>query len=68
MMALFCIFTGFIYYKFFCVPVEIFGRSAYECRDISCRDASSLAYGFGVDGNTGYSRTTGKRRKITGEK
>nr|XP_016498908.1 PREDICTED: V-type proton ATPase subunit a2-like [Nicotiana tabacum] len=56
MMALFSIYTGFIYNEFFSVPFEIFGRSAYGCRDPSCRDATTIglikvrdAYPFGVD-------------------
>lgn len=56
MMALFSIYTGFVYNEFFSVPFEIFGRSAYGCHDSSCRDASTLGlikvhgtYPFGVD-------------------
>ncbi|XP_050232113.1 V-type proton ATPase subunit a3-like [Mercurialis annua] len=56
MMSLFSIYTGLIYNEFFSVPFELFGRSAYECRDISCRDATTEglikvgpAYPFGVD-------------------
>lgn len=37
MMALFSIYTGFIYNEFFSVQFELFGRSAYVCRDASCR-------------------------------
>ncbi|GAB2291775.1 V-type proton ATPase subunit a3 [Dionaea muscipula] len=56
MMALFSIFTGLIYNEFFSVPFELFGRSAYACRDLSCRDASTAGlikvgqtYPFGID-------------------
>ncbi|XP_027356468.1 V-type proton ATPase subunit a3-like isoform X2 [Abrus precatorius] len=56
LMALFSIYTGFIYNEFFSVPFEIFGPSAYECRDLSCRDATTVGlikvrrtYPFGVD-------------------
>jgi V-type H+-transporting ATPase subunit a len=56
MMSLFSIYTGLIYNEFFSVPFEIFGRSAYECRDSSCRDATTMGlikshdtYPFGVD-------------------
>ncbi|RDX71199.1 V-type proton ATPase subunit a3, partial [Mucuna pruriens] len=56
MMALFSIYTGLIYNEFFSVPFEIFGPSAYGCRDPSCRDASTIGlikvrgtYPFGVD-------------------
>ncbi|XVE48991.1 hypothetical protein DITRI_Ditri01bG0045800 [Diplodiscus trichospermus] len=56
MMALFSIYTGLIYNEFFSVPFELFGRSAYACRDLSCRDATTVglikvrdAYPFGVD-------------------
>lgn len=56
MMALFSIYTGLIYNEFFSVPFEIFGSSAYGCRDSSCRDASTVGlikvhgtYPFGVD-------------------
>lgn len=37
MMALFSIYTGLIYNEFFSVPFELFGPSAYGCRDSSCR-------------------------------
>ncbi|KAK9270985.1 hypothetical protein L1049_026573 [Liquidambar formosana] len=56
MMALFSIYTGLIYNEFFSVPFELFGLSAYGCRDPSCRDASTVGlikvratYPFGVD-------------------
>ncbi|XP_007042074.2 PREDICTED: V-type proton ATPase subunit a3 isoform X1 [Theobroma cacao] len=56
MMALFSIYTGLIYNEFFSVPFELFGRSAYACRDLTCRDASTVGlikvretYPFGVD-------------------
>lgn len=37
LMAIFSIYTGFIYNEFFSVPFELFGPSAYACRDLSCR-------------------------------
>ncbi|XP_041021408.1 V-type proton ATPase subunit a3-like [Juglans microcarpa x Juglans regia] len=56
MMALFSIYTGLIYNEFFSVPFELFGLSAYGCRDPSCSDASTVGlikvwdtYPFGVD-------------------
>ncbi|WOL16764.1 V-type proton ATPase subunit a3 [Canna indica] len=56
MMALFSIYTGLIYNEFFSVPFELFGQSAYACRDSSCSDATTEglikvrgAYPFGVD-------------------
>jgi len=56
MMAVFSIYCGLIYNEFFSVPFNIFGPSAYACRDASCRDAYSTglikvreAYPFGVD-------------------
>lgn len=56
MMSLFSIYTGLIYNEFFSVPFELFGQSAYACRDLSCRDATTAglikvrpAYPFGVD-------------------
>ncbi|XP_044509141.1 V-type proton ATPase subunit a2-like [Mangifera indica] len=56
MMALFSIYTGLVYNEFFSVPFELFGRSAYACRDLSCRDATTAGlikvretYPFGVD-------------------
>ncbi|KAK4859164.1 hypothetical protein QYF36_000573 [Acer negundo] len=56
MMALFSIYTGLIYNEFFSVPFELFGPSAYGCRDPSCRDAFTIGlikvrdtYPFGVD-------------------
>ncbi|XP_054812481.1 V-type proton ATPase subunit a1 isoform X2 [Prosopis cineraria] len=56
LMAVFSIYCGLIYNEFFSVPFHIFGRSAYDCRDTSCRDAHTAglvkyhdAYPFGVD-------------------
>ncbi|KAH9603744.1 hypothetical protein KSS87_021959 [Heliosperma pusillum] len=56
LMALFSIYTGFVYNEFFSVPFELFGSSAYACRDSSCRDATTAGlikvretYPFGVD-------------------
>ncbi|KAK6938896.1 V-type ATPase, V0 complex, 116kDa subunit family [Dillenia turbinata] len=56
MMSLFSIYTGLIYNEFFSVPFELFGPSAYACRDLSCRDATTQGlikvrrtYPFGVD-------------------
>ncbi|KAJ4966546.1 hypothetical protein NE237_018395 [Protea cynaroides] len=56
LMALFSIYTGLIYNEFFSVPFELFGKSAYACRDPYCRDASTIGlikvrptYPFGVD-------------------
>ncbi|KAG1354772.1 hypothetical protein COCNU_07G008840 [Cocos nucifera] len=56
MMAIFSIYTGLIYNEFFSVPFELFGQSAYACRDPSCRGATTEglikvrpAYPFGVD-------------------
>ncbi|PON77412.1 ATPase, V0 complex, subunit 116kDa [Trema orientale] len=56
MMSVFSIYTGLIYNEFFSVPFELFGRSAYACRDLSCRDATTeglikvrRTYPFGLD-------------------
>ncbi|XP_051139489.1 V-type proton ATPase subunit a2-like isoform X2 [Andrographis paniculata] len=56
LMAVFSIYTGLIYNEFFSVPFELFGRSAYDCRDPSCSDAYTVGltkardtYPFGVD-------------------
>ncbi|XP_058756768.1 V-type proton ATPase subunit a3-like [Vicia villosa] len=56
MMSLFSIYTGLIYNEFFSVPFELFGPSAYVCRDLSCRDSTTIGlikarrtYPFGVD-------------------
>ncbi|GLT57095.1 hypothetical protein SLA2020_300930, partial [Shorea laevis] len=56
LMSLFSIYCGLIYNEFFSVPFHIFGRSAYKCRDATCRDAQSAGlvkyrdpYPFGVD-------------------
>ncbi|XP_077220059.1 V-type proton ATPase subunit a2-like [Tasmannia lanceolata] len=64
MMSLFSIYTGLIYNEFFSVPFDLFGKSAYECRDASCRDASTVglvkvrdAYPFGVDSKWHGSRS-----------
>ena len=37
LMALFSIYCGLIYNEFFSVPFHIFGKSAYACRETSCR-------------------------------
>ncbi|KAL4588854.1 hypothetical protein LXL04_001751 [Taraxacum kok-saghyz] len=56
LMSLFSIYTGLIYNEFFSVPFELFGPSAYACRDDSCSDATTMGlvkvrdtYPFGVD-------------------
>ncbi|KAF9683096.1 hypothetical protein SADUNF_Sadunf05G0176600 [Salix dunnii] len=56
MMGIFSIYTGLIYNEFFSVPFELFGPSAYGCRDQSCRDAYTAGlvkvhatYPFGLD-------------------
>ncbi|KAF5751076.1 V-type proton ATPase subunit a3-like [Tripterygium wilfordii] len=56
MMSIFSIYTGLIYNEFFSVPFELFGPSAYACRDLSCRDATTVGlikvrdtYPFGLD-------------------
>ncbi|XP_074286206.1 V-type proton ATPase subunit a3-like [Silene latifolia] len=56
MMAIFSIYTGLIYNEFFSVPFSLFGQSAYACRDLSCKDATTDglikvrdAYPFGID-------------------
>ncbi|KAI3684916.1 hypothetical protein L6452_34145 [Arctium lappa] len=56
LMSIFSIYTGLIYNEFFSVPFELFGHSAYDCRDPSCRDATTIGmikvrntYPFGVD-------------------
>ncbi|GLT86177.1 hypothetical protein SLE2022_043330 [Rubroshorea leprosula] len=56
LMSLFSIYTGLIYNEFFSVPFELFGPTAYACRDLSCRDASTIGlikvrdtYPFGLD-------------------
>ncbi|KAH9331599.1 hypothetical protein KI387_003707, partial [Taxus chinensis] len=64
MMALFSIYCGLIYNEFFSVPFNIFGPSAYKCRDPSCSDATRGGlikyrdpYPFGVDPMWRGSRT-----------
>ncbi|RZC44708.1 hypothetical protein C5167_037656 [Papaver somniferum] len=56
MMSVFSIYTGLIYNEFFSVPFELFGPSAYACRDASCSDTTTWGlikvrdtYPFGVD-------------------
>ncbi|XP_027357011.1 V-type proton ATPase subunit a2-like [Abrus precatorius] len=56
LMAVFSIYTGLIYNEFFSVPFELFGPSAYACRDPFCRDATTVGlvkvrrtYPVGVD-------------------
>ncbi|XP_010531458.1 PREDICTED: V-type proton ATPase subunit a2 [Tarenaya hassleriana] len=56
MMSLFSIFTGLIYNEFFSVPFPLFAPSAYDCRDTSCSEATTIGlikvrdtYPFGVD-------------------
>ncbi|KAJ7532629.1 hypothetical protein O6H91_13G012300 [Diphasiastrum complanatum] len=57
LMAIFSIYTGFIYNEFFSVPFHLFGDSAYRCRTPSCSDATTVGlikyreepYPFGVD-------------------
>ncbi|KAK8985214.1 hypothetical protein V6N11_068481 [Hibiscus sabdariffa] len=64
MMSLFSIYAGFIYNECFSVALDLFGSSAYACRDLSCRDAYSIGlikvrdtYPFGVDPAWHGSRT-----------
>ncbi|KAL0741489.1 hypothetical protein Bca4012_083002 [Brassica carinata] len=56
MMSLFSIYTGLIYNEFFSIPFPLFAPSAYECRDASCSEATTIGliktrdtYPFGVD-------------------
>ncbi|KAI3953431.1 hypothetical protein MKW92_001188 [Papaver armeniacum] len=56
MMSVFSIYTGLIYNEFFSVPFELFGPSAYACRDATCSDTTTWGlikvrntYPFGVD-------------------
>ncbi|KAG9142507.1 hypothetical protein Leryth_017013 [Lithospermum erythrorhizon] len=56
LMSIFSIYTGLIYNEFFSVPFELFGPSAYACRDLSCSEATTIGliqvrdtYPFGVD-------------------
>ncbi|CAN6900539.1 unnamed protein product [Brassica oleracea] len=56
MMSLFSIYTGLIYNEFFSIPYPLFSPSAYECRDASCSEATTIGliktrdtYPFGVD-------------------
>ncbi|CAL5200304.1 unnamed protein product [Lathyrus oleraceus] len=64
LMSLFSIYCGLIYNEFFSVPFHIFGPSAFQCRDTSCRDAHTIGlvkyrdpYPFGVDPSWRGSRT-----------
>ncbi|KAL1820792.1 hypothetical protein ACET3Z_015661 [Daucus carota] len=56
LMSIFSIYTGLIYNEFFSVPFELFGRSAYDCRDSNCSEAYTIGlikvrdtYPFGLD-------------------
>ncbi|KAK3036820.1 hypothetical protein RJ639_031298 [Escallonia herrerae] len=64
LMSLFSVYCGLIYNEFFSIPFNIFGGSAYKCRDDSCSDAHSVGlvkygstYPFGVDPKWRGSRT-----------
>ncbi|KAL1190258.1 V-type proton ATPase subunit a3 [Cardamine amara subsp. amara] len=56
MMSLFSIYTGLIYNEFFSLPFPLFAPSAYDCRDASCSEATTIGlikvrdtYPFGLD-------------------
>ncbi|CAN6910352.1 unnamed protein product [Brassica oleracea] len=56
MMSLFSIYTGLIYNEFFSIPYPLFAPSAYDCRDASCSEATTIGlikvrdtYPFGLD-------------------
>ncbi|KAL1202737.1 V-type proton ATPase subunit a2 [Cardamine amara subsp. amara] len=56
MMSLFSIYTGLIYKEFFSILYPLFASSAYDCRDASCSEATTIGliktrdtYPFGVD-------------------
>ncbi|CAA0397972.1 unnamed protein product [Arabidopsis thaliana] len=56
MMSLFSIYTGLIYNEFFSIPFPLFAPSAYDCRDVSCSEATTIGlikvrdtYPFGLD-------------------
>lgn len=46
LMSLFSIYCGLIYNEFFSVPFHIFGLSAYQCRDATCRYISICSFYF----------------------
>ncbi|CAM6126766.1 unnamed protein product [Calypogeia fissa] len=51
LMAIFSIYTGFIYNEFFSVPFQMFGKSAYTCRDGADIpwDECPSAFGVGLE-------------------
>ncbi|XLR23985.1 hypothetical protein S83_051885, partial [Arachis hypogaea] len=67
MMAIFSIYTGFIYNEFFSIPFAIFAPSAYACRDPSCRWLSIEKQQFHCD-DCGICRVGGQENYFHCEK